>query len=170
MVQSKLFALNAKPLDLDAQAERIYAEYPRHEGKGYALTKIRTAIKAVGFETLLEHVVEYAKACKAVQKPADKIPHPSTWFNQCRWEDDHKMWWNGAGDREAEQVFDRLVKFLKRYGRNYPDVTGPERPSWLKAMRIIRSIPGGWSAFCDGYSERTRRDWLERFKRAWREA
>lgn len=162
------FKLDGTPANVETQIEKLYRLYPRHEGKAAGLKAIRRAIADVGYEVLLDGVLEYRRAVQQSGCVPEQCPHPSTWFNQRRWEDDRQHWWNRVGENQAEQTFDRLVRFMRRYGRNYPQVQGPERPDWLKAMRVMRSI--GWPTFCDSYNERTRREWLDRFKRAWREA
>jgi hypothetical protein len=75
-----------------SQAEQIYFLYPRKAGKGAALKSIEKALKIVDFETLMEAVREYAGSEYVRTAPPALIPHPSTWFNQSRWEDDRSEW------------------------------------------------------------------------------
>ena len=72
------------------QAEIIYQVYPKHVGKKAALKAITKALKEVSFETLLEKTEEYTVSIEGKDK--EFIPHPATWFNQGRWEDDPTEW------------------------------------------------------------------------------
>lgn len=73
-----------------ADAEAIYQAYPRKEGKGKALPAIEKALKIAPAEVLLEAVQAFAKA-KAGTDP-QFLPHPASWFNARRWEDDRASW------------------------------------------------------------------------------
>ena len=75
-------------------AEAIYALYPRKVGKGQAIKAIAKAIHATGDPGMLrDRVAAYAEAV-ARWSDGDRafVPHPATWFNACRWEDDPKEW------------------------------------------------------------------------------
>lgn len=156
---TRLFELKATPNDIESQAERLYAEYPRKIGKGDALTAIRKAIKDVGFEVLHEAIVEYAKACKASRRKGEFIPYPATWIRARRWEDDRKDWWNGATETEAIDAYDRLKKFARKYGARHPEVNDP---LFTRAKNVARAC-GGWQAFVDGKVSQ------EQFVAAWKE-
>lgn len=67
---------------------RFWEIYPRKEGKGVArLSFIKAVQKLKGdYETLLLRVRDYANDPNLPEKQF--IPHPSTWLNQERWEDD----------------------------------------------------------------------------------
>ena len=72
-------------------AEQIYAEYPRKVGKGAAIKAICKAL--VRLKThhedpaawLKERVAEYAASRKGEEQKF--TPHPSTWFNEERYDD-----------------------------------------------------------------------------------
>jgi len=75
-------------------AAEIYAEYPRKQGK-------IAAMKAIGKAMLREnpaHLLERTKAFAAVvaRWPAEAkphfIPHPATFFNEGRYDDDPATW------------------------------------------------------------------------------
>lgn len=68
----------------------IYEAYPRKCGKPAALTKIRKALKTVSFDRLLERTKAFAQAVAG--SDPQFIPHPSTWFNQERYNDDPTTW------------------------------------------------------------------------------
>jgi hypothetical protein len=84
-------------------ADDIYAEYPRHIGKPVAITAILKAAKRLAdggrqnvADYLLERTMAYAKARRSLfdaDPSAVKFtPHPSTWFNQSRFDDDEAEW------------------------------------------------------------------------------
>lgn len=88
--------------------QEIYKLYPRKEGSAAALVAIEKAVnKLVKGKTksgrapmvrrdaqkLLYRAVEaYAKSPVGQQADKTKIPHPATWFNQERWDDDQALW------------------------------------------------------------------------------
>ena len=75
--------------DLEAQAAEVYAAYPLKVGKPAALRAIRSAIQKHGFEP-----VKAATEAYAAVRAGDKayLPHPATWFNQERYNDDPATW------------------------------------------------------------------------------
>lgn len=84
----------AEEKDTEADvAASIYALYPRKEGKQAALKAIRAALRVKPAADLTSAVTAYA-AATAVWQPLDRqfIPHPSTWFNEGRYDDDRATW------------------------------------------------------------------------------
>ena len=71
------------------EEQTIYEAYPLKVAKPKALTAIRVAIKKHGFATVLAKTQAYAAA-----RNGDKafMPHPSTFFNQERYNDDPETW------------------------------------------------------------------------------
>lgn len=103
--------------------EAIYQAYPKHVGKIAALKAIEKAVRIIeqrhrvanelpsqeswdsAAAWLLARVKEYAASPKG-QKPAkgqpDYRPHPATWFNAGRYDDDQSNWQDaGPADRDA---------------------------------------------------------------------
>lgn len=83
----------------EAQAREIYAAYPRHEGRRAALAAICAAaarLAAAGNTDpagyLLAAVTAYAASPRVKQGERKFIPHPATWFNQERYDDDRAEW------------------------------------------------------------------------------
>jgi hypothetical protein len=84
----------------------IYEAYPRKEGKGAALESIRKAVarlvkgeaphppmaKIEAQRYLMRRVLEYERSPIGRQPDKSKIPHPATWFNQKRYDDDQSNW------------------------------------------------------------------------------
>lgn len=88
---SSLFPMTgSSTVTLQVKAASIYAEYPKKVGKTAALKAINKAIKAHSFERLLERTKAY---CKAIGwQDRQFIPHPATWFNEGRFDDDPMQW------------------------------------------------------------------------------
>lgn len=70
-------------------AEEIYQCYPLKVGKPAALKAIAKAIKSNPSDYLRERTAEYAKAVVGTDT---FLPHPSTWFNEERYNDDPSTW------------------------------------------------------------------------------
>lgn len=98
---------DAPRADVVAAAERIYAAYPRKVGKQAAVRVIAKALLRHDPDMIAAKVGEYAKAV-ATWPAEDRqfVPHPATWFNQGRWEDDPVNW-------------RRVVKPVSQFSRSY---------------------------------------------------
>jgi hypothetical protein len=73
-----------------AQAEEIYALYPRKLAKPAAIKAIMTALKKISFVDLKAKVAALAVAWDNHDK--EFLPYPATWFNQERFNDDPSTW------------------------------------------------------------------------------
>lgn len=81
------------PNSKESLALALYKSYPRKVGKNAALKAILKSMKDHQFDYLLERVAKFAECTRAW--PEDQlqfVPHPATWFNQARFEDDEKEW------------------------------------------------------------------------------
>lgn len=88
---SKQHQTSIKPASTaGGKLEAIYQAYPRHVGKQAALKAIEKARDHISYSELLAAVTEYAAAVAGSDKQF--IPHPATWFNNRRWEDDRDEW------------------------------------------------------------------------------
>jgi hypothetical protein len=72
------------------QAEIIYEAYPRKVARPAAIQAIRRALQGRNFDWLLWRVQKYAECVEGSSKKF--VPHPATWFNQARYDDDPKEW------------------------------------------------------------------------------
>jgi hypothetical protein len=79
---------------ISAQAELVYQAYPRKVGKPSALKAIEKALRSLSFEELRNLTREYARAVEGAEPQF--IPHPATWFNDARYQDDPSTWSVGA--------------------------------------------------------------------------
>jgi hypothetical protein len=70
-------------------AEEIYREYPLKAGKPDALKAIKKAMIKVSPTILLERTKAYTLARNG---NLDYVPHPATWFNKERFNDDPSTW------------------------------------------------------------------------------
>lgn len=114
----------------------IYEAYPRKEGKGAAMTSINKAVtrlvkgeaphapmvKLDAQRYLMRRVLEYERSPAGRQPDKTKIPHPATWFNQKRYDDDQSNWHhtekqNGTYQSKSESTFDALKRSIEA-GRN----------------------------------------------------
>jgi hypothetical protein len=110
---SKTSSSHPKASPGDASAElAIYSLYPRKEGKQAAIVAIQKTVRrlmkgeaphspmskpeAVAYLTL--RVTEYAESSVGSQADKTMIPHPATWFNKGRYDDDQKNWNNSGGN------------------------------------------------------------------------
>lgn len=71
--------------DHKAEAELLWAAYPRKVSKKIGIAKILIALKKNAFADLLPHVQRFALSVAG--KDPTYIPHASTWFHQERWND-----------------------------------------------------------------------------------
>lgn len=90
---------SSKPSPAATDAEIVYALYPRKQGKRGALKAIEGALKRNSLTTLSEATAAFAQAVgKWDAKDLKFVPHPSTWFNDGRFDDDRTLWErNGTG-------------------------------------------------------------------------
>ena len=101
-----------------SEATRIYGEYPRKVGRPAALRAIQKQIGKFGFERLLDLTKRFASAW-AVAVDLKFCPHPSTWFNQERFNDDPGSWCpetskGRGGPSVADKLFDKSIRSAER--------------------------------------------------------
>lgn len=88
MLYQKPETRNQKPEEkiYKKEFEEFYNLYPRKVSKRAASLKYETIIKEVSHEDLIKSVIAYAVSVKDKQKKY--IPHPATWLNAGRWDDE----------------------------------------------------------------------------------
>jgi hypothetical protein len=64
----------------------FYSNYPKKVGKLAAMKAYEKALKLVDATTLLHAAIQYSQATRG--KDPKFIPHPATWLNQGRWDDE----------------------------------------------------------------------------------
>jgi len=82
-----------------AEIEAVYKAYPKKVAKPAALKAIERALKTTPFEKLLELTQKYAEAVDG--SDLQFIPHPATWFNQERYNDDPSTWRRSSTDKRT---------------------------------------------------------------------
>lgn len=89
------------------EIEAIYQAYPRHTAKADAIKAIKKALTTIAGDKLLAKVQEYAAANNG-RPDTNYLPHPATWFNGHRWEDDPTEWtkWQNAQGAESSRFGD----------------------------------------------------------------
>lgn len=102
-----------------AEVEEIYQAYPRKVGKKAAESAIRAAVnRGATPEYLLEATTEYARS--RVGKEQTFTPHPQTWYQQGRYDDDRSEWWrdegSGRGRIEKKSGTELLMERMEREG------------------------------------------------------
>jgi len=84
----------------------FWDEYPRREGKGAARKSFEKAIKKTTLDVLLEAVRKQKQSDQWTKDNGQYIPHPATWLNQERWEDelDFNGGSNGANNNTGQNM------------------------------------------------------------------
>jgi hypothetical protein len=98
---------------LREQAEAIYEAYPKKVGKPKAINSILSALGQFDFDLILSRTALYAKS-RAGEDP-QYTAHPTTWFNQHRFNDDPSTWKSSkqdVHDRNANNMNGRSEKGL----------------------------------------------------------
>lgn len=116
-------------------AGQIYQAYPRKVARGAAIKAILQALKKVPGMTLMERTKAYAEA----KRNADHqfIPHPATWFNQERWDDDPAEWRVGDSLRSAAQKeLERVQRAIDTITGNYQGLQTPT-PDDRDKLRVL---------------------------------
>jgi len=107
------------------EAEQVYALFPKKVGKDDALKSISAALKKHPLAFILDKTNQFAEAVNSWptsyrygKDGRDFCPHPATWFNDGRYQDDAKEW--------------------KRFGARNPapnqHVSPPEPEGWREAF------------------------------------
>jgi len=80
-------------IDISEMVLKIYKDYPKKVGKNFALKAIRRAVLVEGGEKIQRLTADYARAVSLWPEADHKfIPHPATWYNQGRYDDDQTTW------------------------------------------------------------------------------
>lgn len=114
-----------KPHFTPADSEEIYAAYPRHVGKAAARVAIERALVRVlkdhpddAKAWLLERVMAYATS--PAGQAGHFTPHPATWFNQDRFNDDPAEWQEKGNHNGTHQTI-AATRRDQRIARECPE-------------------------------------------------
>lgn len=119
-----------------AEAEAIYALYPKKVGKPVAIKAIIKAIDLFGLDTLTERTRAF---CSARNGNTEFIPHPATWFNQERFNDDPKTWIPNGTNGHAKHIpvseptgWQDWLKAHPIYARQCSGLRYSACPEWMR--------------------------------------
>lgn len=94
-------------VNIELHFDRFYQMYPRKVGKGAAKKAFFLALKKSSAQKIIDAALEYNRACAGKDKKF--IPHPSTWLNQERWDDEVEY-----DQGQIDMVFRSMVSDLAR--------------------------------------------------------
>jgi len=66
----------------------FWQAYPRRIGKGEARVAFARAVRNADANVIVQAAIDYAQHCLEMAIEPQYRPHPATWLNQERWEDD----------------------------------------------------------------------------------
>ena len=73
---------------VETSFDTFWREYPRKTGKGAARKSFEKAMKKTDLKTILNAVKAQRESPQWTRDGGQFIPHPATWLNQERWEDE----------------------------------------------------------------------------------
>lgn len=96
-------------------AENMYEEYPRKVAKRYAISKIMAAIHNGNDPVkMLEATKKFAASWRGCTSDDLRFcPHPATWFNQERFNDDPSTWVRSTKEPEQRTWLDDDIAAIK---------------------------------------------------------
>lgn len=74
--------------DIEDAFNTFWSEYPRKVGKGAAKKSFEKALKKTDLKTILSAVEAQRQSPQWTRDDGQFIPHPATWLNQERWDDE----------------------------------------------------------------------------------
>jgi uncharacterized protein YdaU (DUF1376 family) len=125
------------------QFEHFWKTYPNRTGKAAAYKAYQSALKThkeLTHAILIDRAGRFAAAHTTARTPSQYIPHPATWLNQGRWEDDlSRITARTNGTQPAPNArgsqFSALMsaasELMQEGGGDIPAQHGPEIPKRL---------------------------------------
>ena len=99
LIESTLTPPSEVPLRAnEAEFTQFWLAYPRRVGKKDARKAFDKAIKTTDIATIIDAVNRQKHSLQWKKNGGQFIPHPSTWLNQGRWEDEMEVVTNGYGN------------------------------------------------------------------------
>ena len=98
--------------------DQFWDAYPRKTGKGAAL-RIWEKLKPDDdlTEIILKSIVAHCQCRQWTKENGQYIPHPSTWLNQRRWEDEVQDF-GGTGNRAVDVTMDTVRRLVEQERKN----------------------------------------------------
>lgn len=119
-----------------AEAEAIYALYPKKVGRDNALRAISKALDACPADRLTEQTKLFAECVRSwpysyrySQDGFDRCPHPASWYNAGRYADDPKEWRRAGAKSPAPAAHSHVAPPEPAGWRAaFPDFNGVDKP------------------------------------------
>ena len=119
--------INKKNKEINVLFERFWSAYPRHVAKQEALKRFEKLNPSEELlETMLKAIEKQKGSEQWTKDNGQYIPHPSTWLNQSRWED----------ELPAAGTAGKIVNAQKYSQRNYEDEDADAMERMLRAMTV----------------------------------
>jgi hypothetical protein len=125
--------------------ESFYAAYPRHVGRAAAEKAFAKAVRVATAEVIVAGAKRFAADPNLPPKEqAQFIPHPATWLNAGRWDDDPLPPRTGDRGQQQQQQGLALIEKYRREAQGHGEVrdgaagvlaAGPGRPNAERADR-----------------------------------
>lgn len=118
--------------------ELIYSRFPLKVGRPKALAAIRKAVeRGAAPETLLAKTIAFAFARNG---DLEYCPHPSTWFNQERYNDEPSTWSKGGKAGASDSIKEALTAKIAALYSDHDDCgSGTRRAQLVKEIRAAES-------------------------------
>ena len=113
-----LFSADEKPIEKAPRPEEFWKAFPRKIGKSLARKAWAKARKEVSASVLIDRAKQFSEVCRRKGTEEKFIPHPSSWLNAGRWDDEELKGVKLPGDITPQ---DRAARFAP--------------PSWMPVVR-----------------------------------
>lgn len=96
-----------------ADFEQFWSAYPRKVGK----QKAQEAFEKINvpIETLLQALEEQKSTPQWTKDGGQYIPHPATWLNQARWEDEVGVQWTPQERELSQDEIDAIKRMMEEF-------------------------------------------------------
>lgn len=138
-----------KPPQSLGDSQVVYNAYPLKIGRPVALRAIEKAIREHGFDRVLERTLAFAKARGANRFEPPRVPNPSTWYNQERFNDDPETW--GTFDQQTptpaklREIADQAPEGWELFARTSP-IHCEYAGNWKSAPQFMKQDFEKWRA------------------------
>lgn len=126
-IEDKRYKIDDKRQKIEELFNRFWAVYPRHEGKQAAMKAFEKAkVDNALLETMIAAIEKQKRSAQWQGDGGKYIPHPATWINGRRWED------------ETLQSYGKSVIAQEFPQRDYSDVDKELMDDLAKEMAIFK--------------------------------
>lgn len=131
----------------ESQAAEIYDSYPLKVGKPKAIISIIKAIKKWSFHYVLQRTQLFAST---IGDRREFVPHPATWFNQHRFNDEPSTWERKSGIGDLKAQFIAVENLIQSHPANPESTSYTQRCNGIqrdelddlkrKRLKVIQAI------------------------------